>query len=394
MTWPRKFLLGVNYWPRAKAMRWWREYDPREVRDELEEVRALGLQVVRFFLLWEDFQPLPDRVSPTALRCLADVMDALEERALKGIPTLFTGHMSGVNWLPEWILAPGRREDVPFRTVCAGQVEDAHCADIYEDEKLLGAQAELAASVREAIGLHPALFGWDLFNEHSNVRPPVTARAIHTWLDRIVRALQDGPRVPITCGIHQRDLETTDGFRVDAVAPFCDYLSVHAYPFYASWARSDLDPEMAPFCVRLTSSLGRRPAMVTEFGACTRREDVARAGSETVHLFTEAEAADYFSHVLPAIYDAGSLGALAWCFSDYDLSLAASPPFDNAPFELAFGIVRHDGQPKPSARAIERFAARVGSKAPRLPQYLSVSAPAYYQSPANHIRNLYGGQEN
>jgi hypothetical protein len=26
------FMLGVNYWPRAKAMYWWADFDPGEVR--------------------------------------------------------------------------------------------------------------------------------------------------------------------------------------------------------------------------------------------------------------------------------------------------------------------------------------------------------------------------
>ena len=27
------FVLGVNYWPRRKALYWWRDFDPAEVRD-------------------------------------------------------------------------------------------------------------------------------------------------------------------------------------------------------------------------------------------------------------------------------------------------------------------------------------------------------------------------
>ena len=28
------FMLGVNCWPKRKAMRWWSEFDAAEVRDE------------------------------------------------------------------------------------------------------------------------------------------------------------------------------------------------------------------------------------------------------------------------------------------------------------------------------------------------------------------------
>ena len=44
------FLLGVNYWPRRKAMYWWSDFDAGEVREELSIIRELGLSAVRLFL--------------------------------------------------------------------------------------------------------------------------------------------------------------------------------------------------------------------------------------------------------------------------------------------------------------------------------------------------------
>ena len=64
---PDPFVLGVNYWPRRKAMEWWKRFDRGEVRDEFDLIAALGLTKVRVFLLWEDFQPSPDRVSTRAI---------------------------------------------------------------------------------------------------------------------------------------------------------------------------------------------------------------------------------------------------------------------------------------------------------------------------------------
>src|SRR3954454_21164329 len=67
------FLLGVNYWPRRKAMYWWADFDAGEVREEFAMIRDLGLTHVRFFLLWESFQPTPTTVSASALRDLRTV---------------------------------------------------------------------------------------------------------------------------------------------------------------------------------------------------------------------------------------------------------------------------------------------------------------------------------
>ena len=69
------FTLGVNYWPRRKAMYWWSEFDPDEVREEFDLIADLGLVLVRIFLLWEDWQPAPDQVSAQALSHLEQVCD-------------------------------------------------------------------------------------------------------------------------------------------------------------------------------------------------------------------------------------------------------------------------------------------------------------------------------
>jgi len=102
------FLLGVNYWPRRKAMSWWADFDPGEVREEFAMIRELGLTHVRIFLLWESFQPAPDRVSIGALRDLRTVCDVAAETGLQVQVTFFTGHMSGPNWAPAWLIDRGR----------------------------------------------------------------------------------------------------------------------------------------------------------------------------------------------------------------------------------------------------------------------------------------------
>jgi endo-1,4-beta-mannosidase len=71
---------------------------------------------VRVFLLWEDFQPSPHEVDCAMLERLVAVADLAGERSLALIATLFTGHMSGVNWIPRWALG-GRDGDERFRVI-------------------------------------------------------------------------------------------------------------------------------------------------------------------------------------------------------------------------------------------------------------------------------------
>src|SRR3954454_11517354 len=108
MTIGSPFLMGINYWPRRKAMYWWSDFDAGEVREEFAQIASIGLTHLRLFLLWESFQPSPDRVSPRAVGDLRTACDIAADLGLKLQPTFFTGHMSGPNWAPDWLLHPTR----------------------------------------------------------------------------------------------------------------------------------------------------------------------------------------------------------------------------------------------------------------------------------------------
>jgi hypothetical protein len=72
-------------------------------------------------------------------------------------------------------------------------------------------------------------------------------------------------------------------------------------------------------------------------------------------LVEDDAAAAYTARALEGLRRAGCLGALLWCYSDYDPALSESPPFDLAPHERSFGLWRADGSPKPAVAAIAAF---------------------------------------
>ena len=74
------FRLGVNYWPARTAMYWWDDVRYPEVDRDMARIEDLGLQEARIFLLWEAFQPRPDRVSEERLRSLETVLGAAGRR--------------------------------------------------------------------------------------------------------------------------------------------------------------------------------------------------------------------------------------------------------------------------------------------------------------------------
>src|SRR6478735_8729590 len=115
------FLFGINYWPRKKTVYWWENFDAGEVRDEFAQIRDLGITHVRFFLLWESFQPTPTTVNARSMRDLRTVCDIAAEVGLKLQPTFFTGHMSGPNWTPPWLVDPKTPRRTDERQLCSLQ---------------------------------------------------------------------------------------------------------------------------------------------------------------------------------------------------------------------------------------------------------------------------------
>ena len=149
------FRVGVNYWPAATAMRWWRRFDREQVSRDFAEIRAAGGDTIRFFLLWEDFQPRSDTVSEAALARLRAVADAAGRQGLMIIPTLFTGHMSGANFIPEWAL--GAAGSGRFRVVSKDRVVGRAIRNWYADElgsKLARAVTEGRMDAARAAELH------------------------------------------------------------------------------------------------------------------------------------------------------------------------------------------------------------------------------------------------
>ena len=317
------FRLGINYWPARTAMRWWTMFDEGETAEDFARIAAGGFDSVRVFLLWEAFQPEPDRVDPRMLERLVTVADLAGRAGLDIMPTLFTGHMSGVDWIPGWALG-GAERDARFRVVSGGRVVEDGLRNWYVDDDVMRAQALLAGRAAEALAGHGALWAWDLGNENSNCVVPADRELARRWLSRMTSAIRaaDGA-ARITIGIHMEDLEEDRRLGPREAADACDFLTMHGYPIYARWARSGTDEALVPFLARVTRWLGGgADVLFSEFGLPTYREgdrasEHARATSASP-LIEEAEAAEYVRRVLPGLREAGATGAMLWCYSDYD----------------------------------------------------------------------------
>ena len=383
-----RFSLGVNYLPRRSAMAMWRRFDAGEIREDFARIAALGLDTVRLFLRWDDFQPQPDRVEPAMLDRLETVVGHAAEAGLQTVPALFCGHMSGVNWLPAWSLdrnTPHRR----FRTIAGDAESPFGCGDVYRGA-LLDAQLVFARAAGERLRAHPAVRAWDIGHAFTSVREPSRAKIstgehspspaseheVAEWSRRLTAALHETSGIPATAGTSGDDIAFERGIRLGSLCMPFAFASMQGFSVNYAFARGRLDPEVVPFLAMIAAAFSQQPVLVTGFGNPTcppekfsaferfalpgeppnltiSPDDTAFA---TYPCLAEHESAAYCTQVLERLHADGRLGAYWWCWADAAAELDDEPPFDLAPHERSFGIVRSDGSEKPVAAALAAFA--------------------------------------
>ncbi len=388
------FVLGVNYWPRKKAMYWWKRFEKGEVKEEFEIIKELGLDLVRFFLLWEDFQSSPEEVSQERLNELSELVAVAEDVGLMLMPSFFIGHMSGVNWLPRWLLdeSPNGR----FMTYSSGVLIDRGAINIYEDRRALEAEEVFLTEVIREIGDSHAVHSWDISNEIDNVLVPRSPRIASKWTEFIADTIRraDRHRRPVTFGTHQEDIELDKGFRIPVVSPHLDYLSMHAYSVYSDFT-DPLDTYFVPFACVLTRELGGKDVLMQEFGmpvgeGPTRMIRSATGKVTSMHyLINESEASNWLERTLHKLYVVGVRGALYWNFSDYHESLWNMPPLDRAVHERFFGLLKSNGKPKETAFVFKRFRKAIEDEPPERINVGLELPEDYYSNPKDNMRWLY-----
>ncbi|HNJ12052.1 MAG TPA: cellulase family glycosylhydrolase [Anaerolineales bacterium] len=397
------FTLGVNYWPRRKAMYWWSNFDAGEVREEFSLIKEIGLNVVRLFLLWDDFQPDPASVAKDKIENLVKVADIAAEHGLGLDITFFTGHMSGPNWSPRWLLGgdlPPKAHNWIRDIVSEGKKTDKGYRNMFHDEMALNATRLLLKTVVTTLKDHPAVWMWNLGNEPDLFAWPNSSDEGAAWVKEMVGLIKSiDPNHPVTIGLHGDGLHRDNGLRIDKVYAHTDVAVMHSYPMYTPWARQPLDPDFVPFTCALTAALAGKPVLMEEFGGCTAlpgETTYTMKWTETngrereQFMASEEDFAEFLRLTIPKLQHSGATGAMLWCYADYVPELWDMPPCQNSQHERFFGLVRPDGSLKPHARVIQEFAKTNPQVLP-IPDYanLTVDADEFYKEPLPHLVDLY-----
>jgi endo-1,4-beta-mannosidase len=309
MSFPLKFFLGVNYWPRATGPRMWERFDESAIASELAQMKRVGLDCCRMFAFVPSMMPSPPEVAH--LREWRRFFELAVESGISLFPTALVGHMSGENF------------DFPGGTRA-----------LFTDPKMIEWQKALVAALFED---HPAVAGWVLSNEMPLWADAAPPEAIEKWL----LALKASIRSHLPVGIGDGNM---GGWPTSTLAPHLDWLAPHVYYGDSDPMRQALQTDVS---LRQLQPL-KKPLLLEEFGC-----SATQAG--------ELEQAAYYRESIVSALAIGASGALGWCWSDFDPALGNEVPYSHHAFELRFGVTRADGSEKPVCDELRALRSLIDS---------------------------------
>lgn len=320
--------VGVDYHPSAAGCRIWTDWDASVLRRDFADIAAYGLNTVRLFLFWRDFEPEPGRHETVVLDRLREAVTLAGEAGLACVLSLYTIWMNGQRLDPPW--RQGR--------------------DLWRDASMLTRQEEFARAVATTLRGLPNVLAVDLGDEIANVAPAVAARLsraeVAAWQSRLAGVLRR--HAPGTLVFQANDASGVLGgspFGPDNAAGL-DLIATHGF---AAWSPGSIESvrsykasSLAPFLARFAGAHGA--AFLDELGSYGTDEPTA-AGC------LRASAAAALAN--------GATGVLAWCWQDI---ASTAEPYRQRPAERMVGLRSLTGAAKPALLGL----ADVAAAAPRL----------------------------
>ena len=365
----QNFILGVNYWPRKKAMYWWRDFDENEVNREFKEIAGYGLNTIRFFLDWEYFQPHPSKINNQAIKNLEKVFDIAKKYSLKTIPTLMTGHMSCQNLVPFWALDTKKKHKL--LSYSNNTWYPYSIKNIYEDKFMIQAEKFFIKNIVKKFAQRKEILMWDISNESLHLYMPADAKKkrgsdskiLQKWITLMSKEIKKyDKKHPVTYSAEVYEFyekRNNKGKRESNN----EVISLHYFP-EVDWGKT-LKSEKVIYKKEPPVSLGnKKPVLLEEFGKAmapknSKSSKHIRDKCIEQMLAREEDVAKMYKDILKRFYKMGAIGVIAWKFSDYGSSFHKTPPFDESPQEKYFGITRADGSIKPCGKVMVKFGKQL-----------------------------------
>ncbi len=348
---PHAFQLGCNYWASHAATGMWRDWQPETIRADFAALRQSGLQILRVFPLWSDFQPLhlltgsggtpvefrfgeaplPDTpagqagLDETMLDRFRQLADLAYEHGFQLIVGLLTGWMSGRLFLPP---AFSNRNPITDPLVLRWEIRFVRC-------------------FVETFAGHPAIAAWDLGNECNVMGKNPTPEQAWLWTAAITNAIRaaDSSR-PIVSGMHSLSAEPGQAWGIRDQAELTDFLTTHPYPIFTPHIIRDPANTIRPLLHATAESLfygdiGGKPCFAEEMG------------TTGPYILADSLAGDFARASLFSLWAHNCRAGLWWCA--FDQSHLENAPYDWCPVEHELGLLTRERLPKPTLQAFSAF---------------------------------------
>ena len=336
------FLIGCNYWASHAGPDMWRNWNEDAVILDLDLLSNNGVQIVRIFPTWRDFQPIipvyagacnlrhyvlegerePENeywIDTVMMKRFARFCDLCSQRNIKIIVGIVTGWMSGGLFIPKAMYGKNLLTD--------------SVAQLFEQRFVRG----IVTYLRDK----EAVFAWDVGNECYALQRLENEYDAANWTAMITANIRscDNSR-PIISAADNCVQHSDDGCKwtIDVQAEFCDILARHPYPYWSQYGYKDYTASYrtmihATAQTKYLSDLGGKPCLVEEIGTMGPM------------ICSDELAADFARVNIFSVWANGSNGFLWWCAND-QTNLMTYPYIDNM-CELELGLLDVHHNPKP-----------------------------------------------
>ena len=353
---PGTFGMGCNYWASHAGTAMWSDWRPEIVESDFKKLSDHGVEWLRVFPLWPDFQPITQMrgqggrpveirlgecplptdsigqagVSAVMLGRFIECCALAEKYGLKLIVGLITGWMSGRLFVPPALDA----------------------LDPITDAKSIAWQIKMVRTIVTHARDQKAIAAWDLGNECNCMGKPASRDAAYLWTATITNAIRaaDSSR-PVVSGMHSLvsaigAAPGSNEWTIDDQGELTDILTTHPYPYWVRHTRADAVNTLrttlhATAETRFYSDIGGKPCFAEEIGTMGPMV----AGDET--------SADFARVNLFSLWANDCRGFLWWCA--HDQTDLAHAPYDWIGVETELGLLRNDGTAKPVLREMGGF---------------------------------------
>lgn len=343
----KEFMVGCNYWASHAGTEMWRNWDEKAVREDLEVLAKNGVEYLRVFPNWRDFQPvwplydgrefireyrvhedkLPENkyfIDETMMQRFRLFCDIAEEYNMKLIVGILTGFMSGRTFIPPALYGK----------------------NLFTDPVALRFEMKFIEGFVQGLKHKKAIFAWNPGNECNNLSKTEDYNVAEAWLGIICNAIKaNDPSRMVISGMHGLSLEGT--WRIDAQAAYTDMLTTHPYPYFVAHCTKDNFSQMRTLLhatceTKYYADISEKPCLVEEIGNLGNMmcDEETAAGFLKVNMFSN------WAH--------GSKGVIWWCANDQ--MMLETPPYCWNMCEVELGLLGEGRREKPLIREMKKFS--------------------------------------